>query len=133
VTDRGKQVVIVVGSIAATAGLLALTFSLGSWAYQHRRYTLHDGRIRRLVAQQPTLTSVSQGILQEPGNASIAVPSSDEDLQRFVAQWSVARSQEIVAKRRKWGSLRAFGVGEMVYLLYFDDQGVLRDYVLLSR
>jgi len=63
----------------------------------------------------------------------MAVPASEADLRRFAAQWSPARSQEVVAKRQKWRDLRVFGVGDMVYFLYFDDQGVLRDYVLLSN
>ena len=131
--DRGKQVAVAVGSLAATAGLLALTFSVGSWAYRHRRFTLHEGRLRRLVAEHPSFPAVSQALLADRGNGSIAIPSSDDDLRRFVAQSSPARSQEVVDKRRKWADLRAFGVGDMIYLLYFDDQGVLRDHVLLSR
>ena len=30
------------GSVLATAGLIGLVFSLGGWAYQHRRFTLHE-------------------------------------------------------------------------------------------
>jgi len=38
-----------------------------------------------------------------------------------------------VAKRRQWKELRIFGVRDMVYFLYFDDEGKLQDYVLLTK
>lgn len=131
-SDHRKTLVIVVGSIAGTSVLVALVFSLGGWAYQHRRLTLHDGRLRRLVEQHPSADRASRGILAEPGNWEIPVPPSDEELRRLGSQWSPARADEIVAKRRQWKSLRIFGVRDVVYFLYFDDEGKLRDYVLLG-
>jgi hypothetical protein len=131
--DRRKAVVIVAGSVGGTAVLVGLVFSLGGWAYQHRRWSLHDGRLRRLVAEHPSESRVSRGVLAEPGNWPIATPASDEDLQRLAAQWSPARADEIVAKRRQLKTLRIFGVRDVVYFLYFDDEDKLRDYVLLTK
>jgi hypothetical protein len=132
VSDHRKTLVVVVGSIAGTSVLVGLVFSLGGWAYQHRRLTLHDGRLRRLVEQHPSADRASRGILAEPGNWEIPVPASDEELRRLASQWSPARADEIVAKRRQGKSLRIFGVRDVVYFLYFDDEGKLRDYVLLG-
>jgi len=132
VSDHRKTLVIVVGSIAGTSVLVGLVFSLGGWAYQHRRLTLHDGRLRRLVEQHPSADRASRGVLAEPGNWGIPVPASEEELRRLASQWSPARADEIVAKRRLWKSLRIFGVRDVVYFLYFDDEGKLRDYVLLG-
>jgi hypothetical protein len=132
VSDHRKTLVIVVGSIAGTSVLVGLVFSLGGWAYQHRRLTLHDGRLRRLVEQHPSADRASKGVLAEPGNWEIPVPASDEELRRLASQWSPARADEIVAKRRQWKSLRIFGVRDVVYFLYFDDEGKLREYVLLG-
>lgn len=131
-SDHRKTLVIVVGSIAGTSVLVGLVFSLGGWAYQHRRLTLHDGRLRRLVEQHPSADRASKGVLAEPGNWEIPVPASDEELRRLASQWSPARADEIVAKRRQWKSLRIFGVRDVVYFLYFDDEGKLREYVLLG-
>jgi hypothetical protein len=129
VIDRGKALVIAAGSVGGTAVLV----SLGGWAYQHRRWSLHDGRLRRLMAEHPSEDRVSRGILAEPGNSPIATPASEAELRRLAEQWSPARAAEVVAKRRQWKRLRIFGVRDMVYCLYFDDDDKLRDYVLLSK
>ena len=131
--DRRKALVIAAGSVGATAVLVGLVFSLGGWAYRHRRWSLHDGRLRRLVAEHPSEDRVSRGILAEPGNWPIATPASDEELRRLAARWSPARADEVVAKRRQRKTLRIFGVHDVAYFLYFDDEGRLRDYVLLTR
>lgn len=131
--DRGKAFVIAAGSLGGTAVLVGLVLSLGGWAYQHRRWSLHDGRLRRLVAEHPSADRVSRGILAEPGNVSIPTPDSEAELRALAARWSPARADEVVAKRRQWKELRIFGVRDMVYFLYFDDEGKLRDYVLLTN
>ena len=38
-----------------------------------------------------------------------------------------------MAKRHRWRTLRIFGVRDVAYFLYFDDEDKLRDYVLLTR
>jgi len=133
VSDRRKALVIAAGSLGGTALLVGLVFSLGGWAYQHRRSSLHDGRLRRLVAEHPSEDRVSRGILAEPGNWPIATPASEVELRQLVGEWSPARVDEVVAKSRKWKRVRVFGVRDVAYVLYFDDDGLLRDYVLLSR
>jgi hypothetical protein len=133
VTDRRKAFVIAAGSLGVTAVLVGLVFSLGGWAYQHRRWSLHDGRLRRLVAEHPSAERASKGILAEPGNWAIPAPTSDAELRDMAAQWSRARADEVVEKRRRWKDVRVFGVRDLVYFLYFDDEGKLQDYVLLSN
>jgi hypothetical protein len=131
--DRRKALAIAAGSVGVTALLIGLVFSLGGWAYQHRRSTLHDGRLRRLVAEHPSEDRVSRGILAEPGNWPISTPASETELRELAAQWSPSRVDEVVAKWRKWKRVRVFGVHDVAYVLYFDDDGKLRDYVLLTR
>jgi hypothetical protein len=131
--DRRKALVIAAGSLGGTALLVALVFSLGGWAYQHRRGSLHDGRLRRLVAEHPSEDRVSRGILAEPGNWRIATPASEADLRRLAADWSPSRVDEVVAKWRKWKRVHVYGVRDVAYVLYFDDDGKLQDYVLLTK
>jgi hypothetical protein len=133
VSDRRKALVIVAGSLGGTAVLVGLVLSLGGWAYQNRRWSLHDGRLRRLVAEHPSEDRVSRGILAEPGNWPIATPDSEAELRRLGELWSSSRADEVVGKRRQWKRLRIFGVRDVVYFLYFDDDDRLRDYVLLSK
>ena len=119
------------GGVIAAGGLVVLVLTLGSWAYQHRRYTLHDGRLKRLVEQHPTVADASQGILAEAGNRAIDPPRSGPDLRAWAARWPT-RTDEILRKWERWPMLRIFDAGGLVYVLYFDDGGRLQDYVLLG-
>jgi len=131
--DRRKVVVVAVGSLLATAGLLALVLSLGSWAYHTRQFLFHERRLARLLQERPTATDVSTALLAEPGNWTIAVPPSEEELAALTGQWSRGRVEEILAKRRMARELRIFGVRDMVYVLFFDAEGRLQAFVLLSN
>ena len=131
--DRRKALVTAAGSVAITAVLVGLVLSLGGWAYQNRRWSLHDARLRHLVAEHPSADRASRGILAEPGNWPIATPASDDELRRLAARWSSAGADEVVARRRQWKDLRIFGVRDVVYFLYFDDDDTLRAYVLLGH
>jgi hypothetical protein len=119
------------GGVIAAGGLVVLVLTLGAWAYQHRRYTLHDGRLKRLVEQHPRADAASQGILAEPGNRALPAPASEAELRAWLARWP-ARAEEVLRKRGRWPALRIFDVGDLVYVLYFDERGRLQDYVLLG-
>jgi len=131
--DRRKAVVVAVGSLLVTAALVALVLSLGAWAYHTRRYLLHEGRLARLLEEHPTANDVSTALLSEPGNWAIAVPPSEEELAALTGQWSRGQVEEILAKRRMARELRIFGVRDMVYVLFFDAEGRLQAYVLMSN
>ena len=131
--DRRKVVIVVVGSLVVTGGLVALVLSLGSWAYHTRRFLFHERRLARLLQEHPKATDVSAALLAEPGNRAIAVPPSEEELAALTGQWSRARVPEILAERRLAREVRIFGIRDMVYILYFDAEGRLQAYVLLSN
>lgn len=131
--DRRKALVVIAGSLAATGVILALVFSLSGWAYQQREGSLHDGRLKRLVEQHPSAAQVSAGILAEPGTRAIATPASEAELRRLAEQWRRGNADRIVTKRRTWSDVRVFGAGDLVYVLYFDDQGRLQDYELAGQ
>jgi hypothetical protein len=126
--ERRTRMLALAGGVVAAGALVALVLTLGSWAYLHRRYTLHDRRLQRLVEQHPTAEDASRGILAEPGNRALPSPL---DLRAWAARWP-ARAEEIVRKRERWPVLRVFDAGGLVYVLYFDAAGRLQDYVLLG-
>jgi hypothetical protein len=131
--DRRKTLVIVAGSLGVTAVLLGLVLSLGGWAYNHRKWSLHDGRLRRLVAEHPSAERVTKGVLAEPGNWLMPTPATEAELREFAASLGPPRADEVVAKSRRWKEVRIFGVRDLVYFLYFDDEGKLQDYVLVRN
>jgi hypothetical protein len=129
VIERRKALIVAGGSLAATAGLVALTFSLGGWAYHHRNFTLHQGRLQRLLEKHPKAEEVTQAILAEPGNRRLRTPDTEDELRALASTSSPPRGDEIVAKRRQWPELRIFGARDVVYFIYFDGQGTMRDFV----
>lgn len=131
--DTRKVVFVTLGSVAATGAIVALVFSLAGWAYRHRDASLHDGRLRRVVEQHPTVSQVSEGILAEPGNRALPTPASEEELRRLLARYPRGQVDPIVAKRRRWRDLRVFEARDVLYILYFDEAGALQDYELASR
>jgi hypothetical protein len=131
--DTRKAVFVVAGSLAVTGVIVAVVFSLAGWAYRHRDASLHDGRLRRAVEQHPTIGQVSEGILAEPGNRALPTPASAEELRRLLSRYPRGRADEIEAKRQRWRDLRVFEAGDVVYFLYFDEAGTLRDYELGGR
>jgi hypothetical protein len=131
--DRRKALLVIAGSLAATGTILALVFSLSGWAYQQREGSLHDGRLKRLVEQHPSVAQVSAGILAEPGTRALATPASENELRRLAAPWRRGNVDLIVSKWRARPNVRVFAAGELVYVLYFDDQGRLQDYELAGQ
>jgi len=123
----------VAGSLAVTGAIVVLVFSLAGWAYRHRGVSLHDGRLRKVVEQHPTIGQVSEGILAEPGNRALPTPASEEELRRLVARYPRGRADQILGKRRRWRLMRVFDARDVVYFLYFDEAGALQDYELASR
>jgi hypothetical protein len=130
--ERRRLALALGAGVIAAGGLLTLVLTLGSLAYHHRRYTLHDGRLKRLVEKHPTASEVAQGILAEPGNRALAAPASEGDLRAWAARWPPARGEEVLAKRRRWPDIRLFEAGGLVYVLYFDAGERLQDYTLLG-
>jgi hypothetical protein len=131
--DTRKVVLVVAGSLAVTSTIVVLVFSLAGWAYRHRDASLHDGRLRRVVEQHPTMSQVSEGILAEPGNRALPTPASEEELRRLLAQYPRGRADQILAKRRHWRDMRVFDARDVAYFLYFDEKGTLQDYELAGR
>ena len=128
--DHLRTVAILAVSAGVTVAILVSVLSIGSWAYDHRRYSLHDGRLRRLVEQHPSWPRTEAGLRSEHG-ATLDAPREEDAFRRFAAGWSKARAEEIVAKRRRFPDVRVLAVRDMVYFLYVDDAGLLRDYVLV--
>ena len=131
--DRRKVAVVVVGSVLVTGGLVALVLSLGSWAYHTRRFLFHERRLAKIMPERPTAADVTTALLAEPGNRLLAVPRTEEDLIALTSQWSRVQNEEVIAKRRAASEVRVFGIRDMVYVLFFDTDGRLQAYVLMSN
>ncbi len=118
--------------VFALAGLLTvaafvLALLLGAAYFDARRYAAHQGRLQRLVQQQPRLAQVEAG-LRDDGSPLVQSPRGDAELQALAGRWPGPRGAEILEKGRRWPTTRVFHASDMMYVLYFDQDGVLRDF-----
>jgi len=130
--DRTKHWAAVIGGLAVTALLVYLAFLLGAWGFDTRRFSQHDRRLRGLVVRSPTVGQVEQAF-DEEGTRLLARPASREELLRVAAERGGTRADDVVEKGTRWPTTRVFVAGDMVYFLFFDQDGVMRDYVIASR
>jgi hypothetical protein len=118
---------LLVSALAAYAALL-----LGAWGFDFRRYAQHEGRLRRLVQQQPSLDRVLRGLADE-GSLLVEAPDSPETLAVVARRRAGPKVEEVLAKGARHAKTRVFRAGDMLYFLYFDGDDVLRDYTCVSR
>jgi hypothetical protein len=130
--DRKKRWVVAVGSVAVTSLFVYLAFLLGAWGFDARRFGQHQRRMQNLLRQAPQLDQVEQAF-QDEGTLLLARAGSPEELKREAAQRGGPRATEIVEKGAKWPVARVFLAGDMVYFVFFDAEGVMRDFVIASR
>lgn len=118
-------------SAVGTAVALALAFLLGALSFDARRFAAHDRRLRRMVQQEPNLEQVLKG-LSDDKSPLIASPRGQADIGRVTERWGGAKRVEIYDKTSHWAQLRVFRAGDMVYFIYFDEAGVMRDFTYVS-
>lgn len=127
-----KRFVIIAGSLLVTGLLLTLALLLGNAGFNARRFTQHENRLRKLLPHQPTLEQVVRG-LQDEGTPLLASAGSVEELRAVAQQRGRARQAEILEKGRRFPQVRVFLAADMIYFIYFDGDGVMRDFTCVSR
>ena len=127
-----RRLAIVLGSFLASSLMAYLAFLLGAWGFDTRRYSQHQRRLERLLAKQPRIEHVVRG-LEDEGTRPIASPSGASELRRAAAEHGGARGAEVVEKGTRWPRTRVFVAADMIYFIYFDAEGVMRDFTCVSR
>ena len=123
---------IVVGALVASGVALYLALFLGAWGFDFRRTSQHEGRLKRLVQQHPTMDRVVQG-LADDGSPLIDSPDGPAALEAAASHHGGLKAGEVRAKGRRWPTTRVFRAGDMNYFLYFDGDDVLQDYTWVTR
>lgn len=118
--------------MAITAAIAALALYLGAWAYDTKRFSVHDTRLRHLVERGALLDQVVRG-LEAEGSPLLFAPKGPEELRRAAAERGRRKVPEILDKGGRWPETRVFVASDMVYFIYFDAAGVMRDYTCVSR
>lgn len=122
---------ILAGAFAATAATLALALALGTWGFDFRRYSQHEGRLKRVLQQEPTRARLTAGLAEE-GTVVLASPTSPGEQEKTMAAHGGDRAAEIREKAGRWGHLTVYRASDMLYFVFFDDDQVMRDFTCVG-
>jgi hypothetical protein len=122
---------IVLGALAVTLGALALAMLLGSASFDFRRYTQHEDRLRRVMREAPTADRLTRGLADE-GTPLLAAPRTAEETARVVVERAGRKAAEVRAKAARYPQMRLYRASDMLYFVYFDADGVMRDFTCVS-
>jgi hypothetical protein len=122
---------VLASSLVASATLCGIAFWLGAAYFQVRRVSTHATRLERLLQKAPNLEQVTEGLRMEE-SPLLASPAGEPALREAASRWGREKEGEVVAKGRRWPKIRVFRAGDMIYFLYFDEAGILRDYLYVS-
>ncbi len=128
-----KRVFILAGALAVTLGSLWLAMVLGSLAFHVRSISQHDRRLRKVMTEpRPTVDRLTQAFKDE-GTVLVTAPTSPEERERVIAERGGKQAAELRAKASRYPEMRVFATVDMLYFVFFDREGVMRDFTLVSR
>lgn len=127
-----RRVVFLALAVAVTAVLAGLALFLGAWGFDFRRYSQHNGRLQRLMDHKPHLDQVVEA-LQAEGSPLVAAPEAEPALRAEAARHGGPKAAEVLQKGRRFRHTRVFLAADMIYFVYFDDAGVMKDFMCVSR
>jgi pilus assembly protein TadC len=127
-----KRFWIMAGALAVTLGALALAMLLGSASFDFRRYTVHRQRMQKVLREQPNADRLTRGLADE-GTVLLAVLRSHEDVGREASARGGKKAAEIREKGSHHAETRVYQASDMLYFVYFDADGVMRDFTCASR
>ena len=126
-----KRFWILFGAFVVTAATLGVALMLGTWAFEYRRYSLHETRLERVMEQEPTIARLTEG-LENEGTTVLAAPETAEDLRVAIDTHGEAAADVLRQKARRWPSLRVYRSADMIYFIFFDDDDIMRDFACVG-
>ncbi len=126
-----KRVWIFAGALLVTLGALALAMLLGSASFDYRRFSQHEGRLRRVMAEKPTADRLTQG-LKDEGTPLLAAPATPQETDKLIAARGGRKAAELRRKAARYPQLRVYRAADMLYFVWFDAAGVMRDFTCVS-
>jgi hypothetical protein len=105
---------------------------LGSASFDFRRYSQHQGRLQKVMREQPTVDLLDRAFREE-GTALLAAPTTRSETQRVIAGHGGRKAAEIREKAARHAAMRVYQTADMLYFIYYDAAGVMRDFTCVSR
>jgi hypothetical protein len=121
---------ILAGGVVGATLILACVLSIGRWAYDYRRCSLHRARLERVLAQHPTEEQIAAALDGE-GARVLAAAATAADVQSATRRWAPG-SVQAETRSRGAARLRVFQAADMTYLLFFDADGRMTGYALVG-
>jgi hypothetical protein len=128
----GQRAVIVAGAVIVTSVAVAFVLIIGSWAFRYKEWSMHNGRLDRLLPLKPTLEQVVAGLEQE-GSMLQAKAETRAELERILDGRGVAARDQVLSRAGRWTKVRVFLAGDWLYFIFFDQAGVMRGYACVKR
>jgi hypothetical protein len=126
-----KRFWILAGALVVTLAALSLAMVLGSASFDFRRYSQHEGRLRRVLREAPSAERLTRGLLDE-GARLEASPATPAEAERVIAERGGRKAAELRAKAGRYPRLRVYRAADMLYFVFFDGDGVMRDFTCVS-
>jgi hypothetical protein len=114
----------------AIAVAVTVVAAHGCDAYHQREIGRHRDTLQRLLERKPTVAQVEAALGLAPYR--VAKP---KDAKELAGIWTnpLNSATEVEQKVGKWSETRIYLKSPMVYFVYFDAQGVMRDFSCLSN
>ena len=127
-----KRFWVLAGAAVVTLSALAIAMLLGSASFDFRRYSQHQGRLAKVMKEQPTADRLTRGLADE-GTVLMAVARTPADVEREASSRGGKKAGEIREKAARSAETRVYQTADMLYFIYFDKDGVMRDFTCVSR
>jgi hypothetical protein len=88
--------------------------------------------MQKVLREQPTADRLTRGLADE-GTVLLAVLRSREDVGREASARGGKKAAEVREKGGRHAETRVYQAGDMLYFVYFDEAGVMRDFTCASR
>jgi hypothetical protein len=104
--------------------------SLGCESPMQRELARHRKVLAKLLEQNPTAAAVDDALGAKP--AQVAAPA---DASEVAATWTnpLNSRDEVLEKMRRWPETRIYDKTSVVYLVYVDADGRMRDFTCLAN
>jgi hypothetical protein len=127
-----KRTWILLAALAVTLASLLVAMFLGSLGFNYHRTIEHDELLRAVMAREPTASRLTEWLVSVKGAPLLAAPATHAEAERVIAQHGGVKTGELRAKAARYPQLRVFRASDMLYFVFFDAGGVMRDFTCVS-
>lgn len=127
-----KRTWILLGALVVTLAALSVAMFLGTLGFNYHRALEHEQLLRAVMARQPTAAWLTKWLAGVKGAPLLAAPASRAEAERVISAHGAAKVDELRAKAGRYPQLRVYRASDMLYFVFFDADGVMRDFTCVS-